>query len=124
MIILNVFIFRALNKQLAFRKRSVVASRKDKQKESRRLFSRKLTRMLLFVSFYFLVSTVPISVYFMYDSYVKFDDDLHNGRKDVAWSVLYLFQYSNYSLNFVWYAAHNKVFRDKMKEVFGFKPKW
>ncbi|XP_052077875.1 psychosine receptor-like [Mytilus californianus] len=123
MLILNVFIYRALKRHHEFRSASVVQSRCSRRRGNRRQFSKKLTRMLLFNSAYFLLSTVPISVYFIYDSYVKFKDDLNNARKDVAWSVLYLFQYSNYSLNFVWYTAYNKVFREKAKEIFGFKPK-
>ncbi|XP_063416037.1 psychosine receptor-like [Mytilus trossulus] len=124
MLILNVFVYRALKRHHEFRSTSIVESRHSKRKRgNRRQFSKKLTRMLLFTSAYFLCSTVPISVYFIYDSYVKFEDDLNNAKKDVAWSVMYLFQYSNYSLNFVWYAAWNKVFREKAKEIFGFKPK-
>lgn len=128
MAVLNCFIYRALKEQISFRSTSVVGStrhrRQDNKRHNKRQFSRKLTRMLLFVSCYFLVSTVPISAYFIFDSYVHYDDNaLYDARKDVAWSILYLFQYSNYSLNFIWYAAHNKVFREKMKEVLGFKSK-
>ncbi|CAC5414543.1 unnamed protein product [Mytilus coruscus] len=122
MLILNIFVYRVLKKHLEFRNSSVVESRNSRRKPNRRHFSKKLTRMLLLNSMYFLLTTVPISVYFIYDSYNTYEDNLNKAKMGVAKSVLYVFQYSNYSLNFVWYATCNKVFREKAKEIFGFKP--
>ncbi|XP_063416038.1 C-C chemokine receptor type 1-like [Mytilus trossulus] len=121
MLILNIFVYRALRKHLKFTKSSVVESRNSRKTPNRRHFSQKLTRMLLLNSSYFLLTTVPISVYFIYDSYVKYEDELNKTKMDVARSVLYVFQYSYYSLNFVWYATCNKAFWEKTKEIFGFK---
>lgn len=122
MLILNIFVYRALKRHLKFTKSSVVESRNSRKTPNRRHFSQKLTRMLLLNSSYFLLTTVPISVYFIYDSYNKYEDELKQTRMDVAKSVLYVFQYSYYSLNFVWYATCNKVFWEKTKEICGFKP--
>ncbi|XP_071128068.1 psychosine receptor-like [Mytilus edulis] len=123
MLILNVFVYRALQQHHKFRSSSVVNSRNSRRTYTKRQFSQKLTRMLFFNSIYFLFSTFPISVYFIYDANNKFKDDLKNAKKHVAWSLLYLLQYSNYSINFLLYAACNKVFREKAKEIFGLKPK-
>lgn len=119
---LNCFIYRALQQQEKFRNKSVVESRVQNSIQNKRRFSRKLTRMLLIVSCYFSISTLPISIYNVYDSYEKPEDVEANSIKNIVWTVTYLFQYTNYSVNFILYAAHNKVFRNKMKETIGFKP--
>ncbi|CAG2197115.1 unnamed protein product [Mytilus edulis] len=121
MLILNIFVYRALKRHLKFTKSSVVESRNSRKAPNRRHFSQKLTRMLLLNSSYFLLTTVPISVYLIYDSYNKCENELKKTKMSVAKSVLFVFQYSYYSLNFVWYATCNKAFWEKTKEIFGFK---
>lgn len=122
MVILNCFINRALRQQMTFRNQTVVEFKTHNKIANRRKFSRKLTRMLLIVSCYFIASTLPFSIYNIYDTYVKPKDTLSKQKKSFVRTFTYLFQYSNYSLNFIWYAAHNKVFRNMMKESIGFKP--
>lgn len=85
MVGMNITIQQVLIESKNLRKISVLdlTTRKELGK-----FSRVLTKMLLFTSTYFLVSTVPISVYFITDSYLApTADDLTLAKMDVAWSV-------------------------------------
>ncbi|CAG2197116.1 unnamed protein product [Mytilus edulis] len=121
MLILNIFVYRALKRHLKFTKSSVVESRNSRKTPNRRHFSQKLTRMLLLNSSYFLLTTVPISVYLIYDSYNKCENELKKTKMECCKVCLVCVPYSYYSLNFVWYATCNKAFWEKTKEIFGFK---
>lgn len=116
MVAMNITIQKVLIESKNLRKISVPdeATRKELGK-----FSRILTKMLLFTSTYFLVSTVPISVYFITDSYLApTADDLTMAKMDVAWSVTYLFQFSNYAVNFFFYMLTNKAFQRTFRQIF------
>lgn len=72
-----------------------------------------LTRMLLAANVMFLFTTLPISVYFIVDTFLAFkeEDELVQARMDLAWSIVYLIQYLNYTTNFYIYVARGKRFR-------------
>ncbi|VDI62693.1 Hypothetical predicted protein [Mytilus galloprovincialis] len=81
-------------------------------------FSRALTNMILFTSLYFLVATVPVSVYFITESYLAPDaDDLTLAKMDVAWAMTYLFMFSNYVVNFFLYMMTNTAFKRAFLEI-------
>lgn len=116
MVGMNIAIKQVLIESKNLRKTSV--SDETTRKELGK-FSRVLTQMLLFTSTYFLVSTVPISVYFIIDSYLApTADDLTLAIMDVAWSVTYLFQFSNYAVNFFLYMLTNKAFQRNFRQIF------
>lgn len=120
MTIMNIAIYRKLRSSHLWRRQSGC---NKKAVESMHKFSMKLTRMLLFTSTYFLVTTVPISVYFIVDSFYKPPSGSPNEAKmDIAWASTYLFQFSNYTVNFYLYTAVNMRYRHQLKLVFGCKP--
>ncbi|KAL3878144.1 hypothetical protein ACJMK2_030515 [Sinanodonta woodiana] len=84
----------------------------------------KLTKMLLVNTFYFLVATVPVSVYFIVDSYrrrqYEADGNTHSEAiLDLVGTITYLMQYSNYSVNFYLYSMVNDKFWNNLKIVCG-----
>ena len=83
-------------------------------------FSVRMTKMLVVCTIYFLAGTLPISIYFVVDSYLlpKYeaaDDVTALENMDVAWTVTYLFSYSNYCVNFYLYTAMNNRFYQELK---------
>ena len=84
--------------------------------------SLKMTRMLLITSVYFVVATAPISIYFIVDTYYrpKFEEDGNSratAKMDLAWTIVYLFQFSNYSVNFYLYTACNRRFKEEFRNI-------
>ncbi|KAL3859210.1 hypothetical protein ACJMK2_009439 [Sinanodonta woodiana] len=82
----------------------------------------KLTKMLLVCTVYFLIATVPVSVYFVVYPYYKKIFDTENDphgviRMEVARAPTYLMQYSNYSVNFYLYSLTNSKFWRNLREV-------
>jgi hypothetical protein len=63
--------------------------------KSRRRFirsSKKLTRMLFFASIYFLVTTLPVSIFFVVDSFVKDPDNNLTTGLTPLWTILQLYR--------------------------------
>ncbi|KAL3878142.1 hypothetical protein ACJMK2_030513 [Sinanodonta woodiana] len=84
----------------------------------------KLTKMLLVNTFYFLVATFPVSVYFIVDSYRRREYEADGNEHstailDLVGTITYLIQYSNYSVNFYLYSMVNDKFWNKLKIVCG-----
>ncbi|KAK3609994.1 hypothetical protein CHS0354_032338 [Potamilus streckersoni] len=84
----------------------------------------KLTKMLLVCTFYFLIATVPVSVYFIVDPYKRQKYDADNDKYNMAIldfvkTPTYLLQYSNYSVNFYLYSLTNAKFWRKLKIACG-----
>ncbi|KAK3611135.1 hypothetical protein CHS0354_014879 [Potamilus streckersoni] len=120
MLICNVLLVRALGRiqrGRASMMHNVVLRRTQR-------VSAKLTKMLLVSTFYFLVATVPVSVYFIVDSYrrrqYKVEHDEHGiAVLDLVKAITYLMQYSNYSINFYMYSMANNNFWKKLKIICG-----
>lgn len=108
MVAMNISIMRVLNESKKLR--SISVSDKSTRKELGK-FSQVLARMILFTSTYFLITTIPVSIYFITDSYMAPKaDDITTARLDVVWAVTYLFLYTNYAVNFFVYMVTNKLF--------------
>lgn len=75
--------------------------------------SKTLTTMMFFTSIYFLGATLPISVLFIVDSYIRQDlpTSVMVSKLNFATSLFYLLQYTNYSVNFFIYITINRQFR-------------
>ncbi|KAJ8297944.1 hypothetical protein KUTeg_024475 [Tegillarca granosa] len=115
MAIMNIAIYRKLRSSDLWRRRSGFNQRGV---ESMHKFSMKLTRMLFFTT-----STVPVSIYFIVDSYYKPPEGSQSAAKmDIAWTSTYLFQFTNYTVNFYLYTAVNMRYRHQLKLLFGCKP--
>ncbi|OWF43784.1 growth hormone secretagogue receptor type 1-like [Mizuhopecten yessoensis] len=107
MIIMNICIIRVLRRSIQFLRTSSSGS----SAANRQRYSIKVTKMVLLTSSYFIFATLPICLYYIVDSYTHTDDVVINAQKDLAWSVVYIFQYSNYAMNFFLYTAANDKFR-------------
>jgi hypothetical protein len=116
MLFCNCFILHALY-QLK-RPRGASFETHNRTLEPKGVLSR-MTRMLVVASTYFLLATLPISVYFIVDSYVRPNttSSLEEARLDIAWAITYIFQYSNFAVNFYIYTATNQRFRHELKMV-------
>lgn len=113
MIILNSLICYELEKLTKTRRRMSIQpgmSLPRRQKSTKRV-----TWMLVVTTSYFIVATIPISIYFIVDSYVRPGaDSSTKSRLDIAWTITYLFQYSHFALNFYLYTATNEKFRNEL----------
>jgi len=118
MIVLNAFILRKIK---ILKMRTQRRSSVTKQNYSREPIS-KVTHMLVVTSTYFIVATVPISIYFIVDSYVRppaveQGDTLTEARLDLVWTVTFLFQFSHFALNFFLYTATNGRYRKELAKI-------
>lgn len=105
-VVCNVFIYLVLKEMKQRRLSSASTDKVTSESVSR------VTRMLFVTSSYFVIATVPISVHFIVDSYVRpGSDDLTGAQLDMSNTVLYLFQYSHFVINFYCYTVTNKRFR-------------
>ena len=119
MVILNICILREIRKS---RRLQTLTVRTQILLDKNKKFDAKLTRMLLITSLYFLLTTTPISIYFVLDSFVKRKvNELWKSRLEVVWSFSYILQFSNYTVNFFLYNLTNASFRKNLKAMCGCK---
>lgn len=105
---MNIVIENVLRKSQKFR--TNVQLKNQSGKFNKRC--NRLTRMLFFTSAYFMCSTLPISVLFILDSYIsRISTDEMQAQLNLATTIFYLFQFSNYGVNFFIYVTINKHFR-------------
>lgn len=111
-IVCNIFIYLVL-KNMKQRRASTTSTDKATSDSVSRV-----TRMLFVTSSYFVISTAPISLHFIVDSYVRpGSDDLTQAKLDMSFTVLYLFQFSHFVINFYCYTVTNKRFRRSVKKL-------
>lgn len=111
-IVCNIFIYFVL-KNMKQRRASTTSTDKVTSDSVSRV-----TRMLFVTSSYFVISTAPISLHFIVDSYVRpGSDDLTQAKLDMSFTVLYLFQFSHFVINFYCYTVTNKRFRRSVKKL-------
>lgn len=111
-IVCNIFIYLVL-KNMKQRRASTTSTDKVTSDSVSRV-----TRMLFVTSSYFVISTAPISLHFIIDSYVRpGSDDLTQAKLDMSFTVLYLFQFSHFVINFYCYTVTNKRFRRSVKKL-------
>ena len=85
----------------------------------------KMTWMLLITSIYFVITTAPISIYFIVDTYYRSQfNEREKAKLDLAWTIVYLFQFSNYSVNFFLYTACNRRFKQEFKAIICCGKRW
>lgn len=111
-IVCNIFIYLVL-KNMKQRRASTTSTDKVTSDSVSRV-----TRMLFVTSSYFVISTAPISLHFIVDSYVRpGSDDLTQAKLNMSFTVLYLFQFSHFVINFYCYTVTNKRFRRSVKKL-------
>ncbi|XP_033743409.1 growth hormone secretagogue receptor type 1-like [Pecten maximus] len=108
MVVMNICIVRVYRQSIKFLRSSSTGTNAA---SNRQRYSIKVTKMLLLTNSYFVFATLPICLYYIVDSYTHTEDAILIARKDLAWSVVYIFQYSNYTMNFFLYIAANDKFR-------------
>lgn len=116
MISMNAVMINVLRQSRQFRRRHSVPNTMTTDRMNR--FDRRLTTMLLVTSIYFLFTTLLISIYYIVDTYNKSKGKYTAAVKEISWTALYLFQFTNYAMNFILYNLSNKRFRKKLLEVF------
>lgn len=117
MIVCNVFIFLKI-RELASPVRRMSIGQMNPNKVQKKTIS-KVTMMIVITSVYFIIATVPISIYFIVDSYVRPGASAKvEAQLDLAWTITYLFEYSQFTLNFYLYTSTNDSFRKHLKNMF------
>ncbi|XP_062612118.1 galanin receptor 2a-like [Saccostrea cucullata] len=114
MISMNIVMIRVLRQSRQFR-RGTVSDKTTTIRMNR--FDRRLTIMLIVTSIYFLSTTAPIAIYFIVDSYVKVKSKYMQTVKDIIWTSFYLFQFTNYAMNFILYNLSNQRFRKRLWRI-------
>lgn len=122
-IVLNSIIIRSVfvakrernllrNKASAFAKRCRIRQQGE--------MSKKITVMLLTVSFTFLVTTLPMNLVLIYTSFAKEmanDDDATFAKRKLIKTVAEVLMYTNHSINFFLYCATGKKFRSQFRAL-------
>ncbi|VDI62694.1 Hypothetical predicted protein [Mytilus galloprovincialis] len=110
MTFMNFFVGRTIKRSF----RRTVRYIPDPQNRERHLIgNKKLTRMIFWTSVYFLLTTLPISIHFCVDSFLKPGSTKETSDKiDLSEAILYLFQFTNYSANFYIYCKFKDAFRE------------
>ncbi|CAF1009005.1 unnamed protein product [Brachionus calyciflorus] len=94
------------------------------RKESNKLLSKKITFMLLWVSFMFLILTLPVVILYVLLDKIKIiidnssDPERHFQWLSIAQKITSLLMYLNHSINFFIYFASSARFRQKFKNMF------
>ncbi|XP_052076953.1 probable G-protein coupled receptor 139 isoform X4 [Mytilus californianus] len=114
MFIMNIFIGETLRS--SGRLRGLFMRNKEYRKRTIRS-SKRLTRMLFFTSIYFLITTLPISILFVIDSFTTSKTTLISAQLGLSEAILYLFQFSNYGINFYIYVNVNETFKRNLPKI-------
>lgn len=118
MVISNILLVRILRKmqlnRASMMHRSMVSGANR--------FNVRMTKMLLVCTFYFLVATAPVSIWFILDSYLtpgyKFQNNTAaQTRMKQVRTITYLIQFTNYCINFYLYTAMNNRFLKELKKI-------
>lgn len=118
MLVSDILLIRILKKAKQDRKSMMHQSVLKKANR----FSVRMTQMLVVCTIYFLLATAPISIYFILDTYLlpvyeESGNDSAIAKMDLAWTIAYLLQFSNYCVNFYLYTATNKRFYREMRSI-------
>lgn len=120
MLILNLCIIRQIRKIKYNHRLSVASDGSDKgaKGSTKQQPISKMTRMLICTSFYFIIATTPICIYFIVDSYLRPGSSAAVEKKlDLTNAVVYLFQFTHFAINFYFYTATNKRFRNELGKI-------
>ena len=110
-IFMNVAIIVVLRKSRTFIKQSAGGQNGTKIFRHHTI---AVTKMLLFCSTYFILATLPVSIFFIWRSRNSSLSDIEDAKSDLSEAVIYVFQFSNYATNFLMYISVNPKFRTYM----------
>lgn len=118
MFVLNIFIIKRIRKMRCNKRLSTGSDSSQRMSRKGQQNISKMTKMLVFTTFYFVAASLPICIYFIVDSYVRPDatPDVEQSL-DLAWVIVYLIQFTHFASNFYFYTATNKRFRDELRKI-------
>lgn len=124
-IISNIFIIKniisAKHTRSILRQKSSISTRKGtiNSNRTRGESSKKITLMLLSVSFTFLISTLPMNLVLIYTSFADDveEDDVSFVRRKLLKTIAEMLMYVNHTVNFFLYCMTGKKFRDQFKAL-------
>lgn len=110
-LIMNIFVGKTIRNSIR-RRQQFIPDERNRARHGRT--NKRLTRMIFWTSVYFLISTLPISIHFIVDSYLSSTST--PSKRTTAGLVLsqaiwYPFQFSNYSVNLYIYIKFKPSFR-------------
>ncbi|XP_045194441.2 probable G-protein coupled receptor 139 [Mercenaria mercenaria] len=120
-LILNSFIIKnvisAKKKRDVLRQHSSLSSKQTQHRPEGEM-SKKITFMLLVVSFAFLVTTLPMVIVLIYTSFAEdTEGDYALTRRKLINTIAEMLMYTNHSINFFLYCATGKKFRNQFKAL-------
>ena len=123
MIVCNIFIIRTLRRQYFYTHWNGSTLTKENAVYSSRNKKHTTTiRLLLVVTSFFACSTMPASLVYIVEAFVKRECAWKtNAQVQLAWTVTYLLQFTNYAANFLLYTARSRKFRTKVLVLFHLK---
>lgn len=117
MLILNIFIIRKLRSMQKLLQSRKLASTKSTRGQKNTI---SLTRMLLCVTFYFVIVTTPAFIFSIIQEYM-FDDDNYTEEKHANYELVdaisTLVLYMNHSINFLLFCVSGKRFRKEVRKL-------
>ncbi|XP_033757908.1 C-C chemokine receptor type 1-like [Pecten maximus] len=118
MIVLNILIIRQIQKLRCNKRLSTGSDGSNRMSQKGQQSVSKMTKMLVFTTFYFVAASLPICIYYIVDSYVRPDasSDVEQSL-DLAWAIVYLIQFTHFASNFYFYTATNKRFRTELGKI-------
>ncbi|XP_060079841.1 C-X-C chemokine receptor type 5-like [Ylistrum balloti] len=118
MIVLNILIIKQIKKLRCNKRLSTGSDGSNRMARKGQQSVSKMTKMLVFTTFYFVVASLPICIYLIVDSYVRpranSDEEY---RLDLLRACVYLFQFTHFASNFYFYTATNKKFRLELGKI-------
>lgn len=113
MLIGTIYISASLKRADKWRNNAIARENKLLKK------GRIMAKTIIFLNILFLFTTLPICVYFVVDSYLRFaKNGPVNVDLDLARTICELIQYIGYALNIVLYSMQGENFRDELKDLF------
>ncbi|OWF43978.1 mu-type opioid receptor-like [Mizuhopecten yessoensis] len=118
MTVLNLLIIRQIKKLKCNKRLSTGSDGSNRMSRKGQQPASKMTRMLVFTSFYFVAASLPICIYFIVDSYVRpcASPDVEQSL-DLANAIVYLLQFTHFAINFYFYTATNQRFRTELGKI-------
>ncbi len=112
----NIFIIRALRK--AVKKRAEMQAPGNERQLAKEKQNQQITTMLLFISFFFLVTVTPIAVYLVAHTKIYENNPQFAFSNDnAAWKTITLCVSLNHSCNYIFYVCTGSLFRNELKNL-------
>ena len=113
----NIFIISCLRK--AVKRRNQMQGTGNERQTQNDQQNQRVTIMLLFVSFFFLITMSPIAVYLVAHTKIYENNPQFAFSNDnPVWKTITLCVSLNHSCNFLWYVCTGSLFRKELRNLF------